>query len=164
EIILRPFGALDRPFVLGTRHELLAGVTHLQPHLRLFRPAGILAVQKIVKEATLLLASVIGVEMRPMLDAVRLQPLLLGGCAREAFEIAARMQALAAPIGGREQRGLDFLPCWRPVAMILVVHRMGANLSAEIRAVFSELFLGQRVRTAHQLAMHGAASTALAKA
>jgi hypothetical protein len=48
----------------------------LQQHLRLFRPAGVLAVQEVVEELLLLLAAVVGVEVGPVLDAVRLQPFL----------------------------------------------------------------------------------------
>ena len=115
EIELGPFGALDRPFVLGARDELV-DVAHLQQHFRLLCPAVFLAVQEIVEEAQLLLAAVVGVEMRPVLDAVRLQPFLLGGGAHEAFEIAARMQALAAPIGGGEQRRRHLRPVRRAIA------------------------------------------------
>ena len=100
--------ARDRPFVFGARDEFLAGMAHLQQHLRLLAPAVFLAVQEIVEEAQLLLAAVVGVEMRPVLDAVRLQPFLLGGRAHEAFEIAARVQALAAPVGG-ENSGVTTL-------------------------------------------------------
>ncbi len=127
EIELGPLRARDRPFVFGAGDEFLARVADLQQHLRLLRPAVLLAVQEIVEEAQLLLAAVVGVEMRPVLDAVRLQPFLLGRGAHEAFEIAARMQALAAPIGGGEQRRRHLVPDRRAVAVIFVVQRMLAG-------------------------------------
>jgi hypothetical protein len=107
EIELRPLGALERPFVLSALHELV-DVTHLQLHARLPVEAVVLAVQEMIEEPQLQLASVIRVEMGPVLDAVHLEPFVLGGRAHEAFEIAARMQWLAAPIGRRKQWRLDF--------------------------------------------------------
>src|SRR5215831_10046882 len=103
---LRPLGALERPFVLSALHELV-DVTHLQLHARLPVEAVVLAMQEVIEEAQLQLATVIRVEMGPVLDAVHLEPFVLGGRAHEAFEVAARMQGLAAPIGGRKQRRLD---------------------------------------------------------
>ncbi len=100
EIELRPFRALERPFVLGALDELV-DVAHLQQHARLPVEAVVLAVQEMVEEAQLQLAAIVGVEMGPVLDAVHLEPFVLRGRAHEAFEIAARMQWLAAPIGRR---------------------------------------------------------------
>ena len=48
--------------------------------------------------------------------------------------------------------------------MIIVVKRMRGNIGAEIAAVLGELFVGENVRSAHQLAMHAASFTALAGA
>jgi hypothetical protein len=164
EIELGPLRARNRPCVLGARDEFLSRMTHLQLRARLLRPAGVLAVQEIVEEAQLLRAAVVGVEMRPVLDAVRLQPFLLGGRTHEAFEIAARMQALAAPIGGGEQRRHHLVPDRRAVAVIFIVERMGPDLPAEIGAVLGQLFFAQRLWPAHQFAVHAAAFAALAGA
>src|SRR5262249_55875932 len=85
-------------------------VAYLQLHLRLLSPAGVLALEEVSEEFLLQGDAVIGVEMRPVLDAVHLEPLLFGGGAHEALEIAARMQSLAAPVGCREQRRLHLAP------------------------------------------------------
>src|SRR5262245_60848652 len=78
-------------------------MANLEHHLGLFVPAGILALEEMTEEFLLQADSVIGVEMRPMLDAMHLEPFLVGSGARESFEIAPRVQALPAPIGGGEQ-------------------------------------------------------------
>src|SRR5580704_10199301 len=109
EIKPRPFGALERPFALRALDEAI-DMAHLQLHRRLLVPAVVLAVQEMVEEAQLQLPAVVGVEMRPMLDAVRLEPFVLRGGADEPFEIAARMQWLAAPIRRRQKRHLDLRP------------------------------------------------------
>src|SRR5262249_117537 len=109
EVELRPFRALGRPLGLGALDEPV-DVTHLQEDAGLLVPAVLLAVQEIVEEFQLQRAPVVGVEMGPVLDAVDLEPFVLGGGAHEAFEIAARVQRLAAPIGGGQERRLDLRP------------------------------------------------------
>ena len=101
EIELGPFGALERPFVLGARHEFV-DMAHLQLHFRLLRPALFFSVQEVIEESQLLLATVVSVEVGPVLDTVRFKPFVLGGGPSEAFEIPARMQALTAPVRGGE--------------------------------------------------------------
>ena len=64
--------------------------------------------EEVIEEALLQVAAVIGVEMCPVLDAMRFEPFLFGCGANEALEIAARMQTLAAPIGRRKERHGDF--------------------------------------------------------
>ncbi len=120
----------------------------LQLDVRLLVPAVLLAVQEMVEEPQLQLAAVVGVEMRPVLDAVHFQPLVLGGGPHEALEIAARMQRLAAPVGGREKRRLDLRPDRRARPVVVVVERMGADVVAEGAAVPGELGLGQGLRPA----------------
>jgi hypothetical protein len=46
--------------------------------------------------------------MRPVLDAVHFEPLVLGGRPYEAFEIAARMQGLAALLAVESNGVLTF--------------------------------------------------------
>src|SRR5208282_709522 len=111
-----------------------------------------------VEELELLLTAVVGVEMRPVLDPVRLKPFLPRRRAHEALEIAARMQALAAPIGGGEKRHFDL----RPRFVIVVIERMGADIVTELAAVPLQLFLGKDLRPAHEPAMNAAALAALA--
>ncbi len=120
--------------------------------------------QEMVEELELQLAAVVRVEMRPVLDAVRLQPFLLGGRAHEALEIAARMQRLAAPVGGREHGRRHLVPDRRARPMIVVVERMLANVAAEVAAVLGELSLAQCLRPADELAVHAAPAAALARA
>ena len=139
---LGPLGARERPLALRALHEPVE-VAHLQQHARLLVPAVLLAVQEVVEEPQLQLAAVVGVEVRPVLDPVRLQPLLLGGGAHEALEVAARMQALAAPVGGREQGHLDLGPVGRALLVVLVVEGMLADLGAEVAAVAGELRVRQ---------------------
>src|SRR5690349_10538383 len=107
QVEFRPLRALERPFVFRALDEFFPRMTHLQQHLWPLVPAIVLAVQEVIEERELLLAAVVGIEMGPMLDAVRLEPLLPRRGARKTFEIAAWMQALAAPVGGREQRHRD---------------------------------------------------------
>ena len=66
------------------------------------RDASAIAFQEVAKKPLLQCDAVIGIEMRPMFAAVALKPFLLRGCSHEAFEIAARMEALSAPVGSRE--------------------------------------------------------------
>src|SRR5262252_3924551 len=163
QMIFRPFGARERPFVLGPLEEFFAGVADLQQHLRPLVPAVRLAVQEMIEERKLLLAAVVGVEMGPVLDAVRLEPLLLRGGADEPLEIAARVQPLAAPVRGREQWYGHPRPHRRARLVVRVIEWMIADLVAEIGAVGGEPFLRQGLRPAYQLAMHAASLAALAR-
>ena len=163
EIKPRPFGALERPFVLGALDEAV-DVAHLQLHRRLLVPAIVLAVQEMIEEAQLQVPAVVGIKMRPVLDAVRFEPLVLRRGADKTFEIAARMQRLAAPIGRRQKRHLDLRPHRRTGAMIGVVERMGQNIAAEIAAVLRQFLVRQSLRPAHQFAVHAAALAAFAGA
>ena len=97
--------------------------------------------QEVVEKPLLQFAAVVGVKMRPVLDAVRLQPFLLRRCAHEALEIAARMQALAAPIGRGQKRHRDLRPIGRAPMVVAVVERMGADVGAKIDAVCREFLL-----------------------
>src|SRR5690242_20966934 len=102
QIELGPFRPRERPFALVPLDELLARMADLQLHLRLARPAGVLTFEEMAEKALLQIDAVVGVEMRPVLDTVHLQPFLARGGAHEPFEIAARMQPLPAPVCGRE--------------------------------------------------------------
>ena len=111
----------------------------------------VFALEEVVEEAQLELAAVVGVEVRPVLDSVRLEPLLLRRGAGEALEVAARMQALAAPVGGGEERDDDLVPVRRAVAVVLVVERVREDLVAEVAAVGGELLVGERLVAADEL-------------
>ncbi len=163
EIELGPLGACERPLVLLAGDEPVE-MAHLQEHARPLVPAVVPAVQKMVEELELQLAAIVGVEVRPVLEPMRLEPFLLGGGAHEALEIAARMQPLAAPVGGREQGHLDLGPVGRALLVILVIEGMLADLGAEIAAIERELRVGQVLRAAHRLAGDAASLAALARA
>ncbi len=72
------------------------------PDLKLHRglpiPAIVDPLEKIVEEAQLQFAAIVGVEVSPMLQPMDLQPLLLRGRLRKALKIASGVQALAAPV------------------------------------------------------------------
>ena len=65
--------------------------------------------QEVAEEFLLQGLAVAAVEMREVRVAVHFKPFLLGAGAQPAFEIAARVQAHAAPVAGGEQRRLDVL-------------------------------------------------------
>src|SRR5262245_24302122 len=115
-----------------------------------------------VEEAQLLLAPVVRVKVSPVFDPVRFQPLLPGGSPHIALEIAAWMQTLAAPIGGGEQRRDNLVPPGRTRLVILVVQRMGYDFGAKFGTVLGELFIGQGLGPAYQLAVNTAALATLA--
>src|SRR5262249_61645926 len=72
-------------------------VADIELHTRLPVPAVTLALQEIAEELLLQRNAIIRVVVRPMLNAVHLQPLLLGGGAEETLEIAAWGAAAARP-------------------------------------------------------------------
>src|SRR5258707_15770150 len=106
-------------------------MAHLELHGRLLWPVP-LALEEGIEEPQLQLAPVVGVEMRPVLDAVRLEPLLLGRRAHEAFEVAARMQALPAPVRRREEWNRYAVPFGGASPAILIVERVREDLVAEL--------------------------------
>ena len=80
--------------------EALAGVAHLVQHPGLIRPAGVLALQVVAKEFLLHVDAVVGVKLRPVLDAVDFEPFLLTAGFEKTLEVPARVEALSAPVGG----------------------------------------------------------------
>ena len=86
------------------------GVADIEFDPRLLVPTVLRAFQIIIEETQLQVTPVIGVEMRPVFQTVNFQPLFFGSSAHETFAIAARMQALSAPVGGRQKRYFDILP------------------------------------------------------
>src|SRR6266511_542715 len=108
EVSLGPVRARDRPLALVTLDELV-DVPHLELHARLPLPVAP-AFQEVIEEPELELAPIVGVEVRPVLDAMRLEPLLRGRRAHETLEVAARVQSLPAPVGRREERNGHLVP------------------------------------------------------
>src|SRR5688572_4737974 len=120
----------------------------VQLHAWLVLPAVADTLQKIVEEALLERDAIAAGEERPVRVAVRLEPLrrVLGRLG-VAVEVTARMDALAAPVGAREQRRLDEREIRRARFVPLVVERMLLEVLERINAVLRHLFLGERHRT-----------------
>src|SRR5262249_38141083 len=156
-------GARERPLALVPLDELLSRMAHLQQDLGLLAPARILALEKMGEEFLLQPDAIVGVEVGPVLDAVHLEPLLLGGGAHETLEIAARVQALAAPVGGGKERGLDLAPVRHARAPKLVGVELARDaVLVEIAPVLAELFLRQRLRSRDPVAVDAALEAARA--
>ena len=137
-------------------------VAHLQPYAGLQVPAVVDAFEEMVEEALLQADTVVGVERRPVRVAVHFEPFLLRGRAQPAFEVAARMQALPAPVGCREQRDADLGQIGRALAVILVDERARQDVAPHVAAIALELLVAQRHRAAHELAGDAAFRAALA--
>src|SRR5258708_6551300 len=143
EMELRPARARDRPLVFVPLDETVH-VAYLQLHARLPLPAVPHVLQGVIEEPLLQRGAVVGVEMRPMLDTVGFEPFFLRSGAHESLEVAARVKALPAPVGGGEQGHGDFFPDRRASLVIAVLARMHAALLAEVAAVALQLLLAQR--------------------
>ena len=139
QIELGPLRARQRPFVLGARHEFLAGMADVEQHLGLLVPAVVDAFQEMVEELALQVLAVLGVEQREVGVAVHLQPFLLGAGAQVAFEIAAWMQSHAAPVGGGEDRRLDVLELRQPRLVIVIDQPMAQRIAVAVGAVLLQL-------------------------
>src|SRR5262245_61410058 len=136
---------------------------YLQLHLRLAIPAVLLALQEVVEEALLQQAAVVRIKVRPVLDAVNLEPFFLCRGADETLQVAARVQTLSAPVGRRKKRGSDLLPDGGAVAMILIVERMGVNIVTEVAAILRERGVRKRFIAADRLPRCARARATLAQ-
>ena len=116
------------------------------------------------EEALLQAGAVVRVEVREVRVAVHLEPFLLGAGGQIAFEIAARMQSLAAPIRRREQRHLDLLEFGHARPVIVVDEPAPQRFAADVGTVLGELRLRQRRGAGDRLAGDRAARAALADA
>src|SRR5882724_2516522 len=163
EMELRPARARDRPLVFVPLDETVH-VAYLQLHARLPVPAVPRVLQGVIEEPLWQRAAVVGVEMRPMLDTVGFEPFFLRSGAHESLEVAARMKALPAPVGGGEQGHGDFFPDRRAALVIAVVEWMREDVAAEVAAVALQLLVAQRFVPAYPRAGDAAARTALAQA
>ena len=157
EVLLGPLRALERPLVLVPLDEFLARMAHLQLHRRLLCPAGVVAFEEAAEEPLLQVEAVVRIEVRPMLDAVHFKPFVLGCGAHEAFEIAARMQALPAPIGGREQGHFHLVPVRHTRLPELVgVELARQTILVKIAPILAEFLFRQSLRSRHPVAGHAA--------
>ena len=139
-------------------------MAYLQLHAWLIFPAVVGPFQEAVEEALLQVDAVIRVEMGPVLEAMRLEPLVLRGGAHEALEIPTRVQALPTPVRRGKKRHRDLVPERRALAVIVVVERVSTNLLSEIAAIRVELAIGKHLVSAYRLARHPAFRAALAEA
>src|SRR5437867_10389080 len=142
----RPLRARDRPLVLGAQGEALAGAADVQRHSWLLRPAGVFAFEKMAKKPFLQPDAVVAVEMGEVRIAVHLEPLLLRAGAQEAFEVAARVQALATPVRRREQRRLDLLELDHAFAVVAVDERAAQRFAGGIGGILREHLGRERLR------------------
>ena len=110
------------------------------------RPAGLVAFEEAAKEPLLQVETVVRIEVCPVLDAVHFEPFVLRRGAHEAFEIAARMQALPAPVGCGEQRHLDFVPVWHARLPIFVsVELARQTILVKVAAILAEFLFRDKV-------------------
>src|SRR5436190_6512131 len=161
DVELGPLRARERPFILVPLNELLAWMAHLQQHLGLLAPAGVFPFEEMAEELLLQAEPVVRIEMRPVLDAMHLEPFLFGGCAHKALKISARMQPLSAPVGGGEQRRLHLCPVRHarlPVGVGVELAR--DTVLVKVAPVAAELLVGERLRPRHPVAVHAALETA----
>ena len=108
--------------------------------------------------------AVCAVEMREMRVAVHLQPFLFGAGGEPPLEIAARVQADAAPIGGRQHRRLDILELGGARGVVTVAEAMALGFARRVGAKLGQFFFRQRLGSGDRLAGHFALGTALADA
>ena len=156
-------GTSQRPFVLVADHEAV-DMAHVELHGRLLVPAVGRALEKMIEKALLQFHTVVGVERCPMRAAVRLQPLLRGRGAQVALEIAARMQALPAPVGSRQERHRHLREIGSALAIVVGQQRALEQLGPHVLAVGDEFFFREGLRAAHQFAGDAAFRSALAHA
>src|ERR671915_432681 len=96
--ILGPLRARERPLVLGAQLELLTRPADVERDLRLLVPAGVLAFEEMAEEALLELLAIVAVEVGEVGVSVHFEPLLFRARAQVTLEVAARVQALPAPV------------------------------------------------------------------
>src|SRR5262249_41872451 len=159
-----PLRACERPFVLGAQREALARAADVERDARLPVPAGIPALQKMAEEALLQSHAVVAIEMREVRVAVHFQPLLLRAGGEEAFVVAARMEALPAPVRGTEQRRLDAREVDHPLAVVVIDQAAPQRLARRIGRVLRQYFGRQRLGSCDRLAGDDAARAAIADA
>src|SRR5262249_61981826 len=115
------------------------------------------------EEALLEREPVAGGEQGPVGIAVYFEPLLLRRRFDEAVEIAARVDALAAPVGAREERHLDPGKIGGTLAMPGVVERMKLRRVERVDAVLRQFLVRERDRAGDQLAGDAAFARPLAQ-
>src|SRR5215217_7432355 len=107
EVQAPPVGPREGPFLLGPLDERLVRMPYLQQDPRLLIPVARAVLEEVVEEPQLQPTSVVGVEGSPVLPAVDLEPLVVAARVHEPLEVAPAVQALPAPVGGREDGDAD---------------------------------------------------------
>src|ERR1700733_1228890 len=143
--------------------DKLADMTNLKLNPWLVAPAVRLALEIKVEKPALQFAAIIGVKMRPMLEPVAFEPFLFRGCPDKPLEIAARMQALPAPIRRRQKRHRDLAPVGRPRSVVIIVEGMGEDFVAEAGTVTRQFFIRKSLVATDQFAGHRAARPSFAE-
>src|SRR5437016_14338095 len=105
---------------------------------RLF-PAVRHPLQEVIEELFLQRQAVAGREQRPVRVAVDLEPLLRRRRLGEAVEVPARVDALAAPVGAREQRQRDPGEIGGPGPVPLVIERMPLEILEDVDPVLGQV-------------------------
>src|SRR4249919_641654 len=154
-----PLRVRERPVLLVTNNELLARMPDVELHARLLVPAIALAFQEIVEEFLLQADSVISVVMRPMLDAVHLEPFLFRRRPVKTLEVAARMQRLATPVRCGKHRHLHLRPVRPHCCVEIVVEGMRKIGLSQVVTVRAHLLRVQCFRSRHPVAVHAATVT-----
>src|SRR6186713_876773 len=134
----------------------------VQRHARLLVPAGALALEEVPEELFLQRLAIVAVEMREVRVAVHFEPFLFRAGAQPTFEIAARVQAHAAPVPGGEQGGLDILEFRDAPAVVVVKVATAFRFAWRVGNVFGEFFLRQRFGPRHVFSRHHARFSARA--
>ena len=137
---------------------------HVEQHARLPVPAVLLALQEVIEELELQLAPVVGVERRPVRAAVHFQPFIPGRRTDKALEVAARVQALPAPVGGGKQRYRNLREIGAALAVVRPVHLARQKLAPHVFPITDQFVFRQRFRPANQLARDAVSGAALALA
>ena len=141
-------------------------MAHLEQHLRLLLPAGVLALEEVAEEPLLQLDAVVGVEVGPVLDAVHLEPFLLRRRRARSPRNCRAGAAPARPSWRRRAAGtLTFDQSgMRDCQYSSVASGLCEAVLVEVAPVGAELLLGQRRRPGHPVAVHPAPVAARAPA
>src|SRR5262245_22731921 len=151
------------PVLFVADNEFLTRVPDIELHARLLVPAIALAFQKIAEELLLQADPIVCVVVRPVLDAVYLEPFLFRRRAVKTLEVAPRMQRLATPVRRGKHRHFYLRPIWPHCCVEIVVERMCEIGFSQIVAVCAHLLGVERFRSRHPVAVHPAAVTFGAK-
>src|SRR5205085_4794417 len=86
-----------------------------------------------------------------MRAAVDFEPFLLRAGADEPLEIAARVQALPAPVRCRQERHLDLREVGAALAVVLAVHLAGEECLPHVLSIACQFVFAERLRPADEL-------------